>query len=131
MEGDLRRCARHPAASSTFTCPRCGAFGCIDCERRTSFNSAPMCPACWAIHATSPGYQNDTLQTVSLVVGVIALFPCCPLTLGSLALSAVAFFKSAPQHRWKPVVGALCALVGGLIQSFFVLYSIFSAPAGR
>jgi hypothetical protein len=29
-------CARHPGTEATFTCTRCGSFGCAQCQARSS-----------------------------------------------------------------------------------------------
>lgn len=110
------RCARHPDSPTTFTCPRCGAFGCVDCERRPSLDAPPMCPACWALRAQTTTPNSGALQTAGLIVGAIAIIPCCPLSFASLVLNVIALVKSTSENRWKPIVGMCITFVGFVLQ---------------
>lgn len=87
-----------------------------------------MCPVCWALNAQTAAPPSGQLQTAGLIAGVIAIFPCCPITLASLVLNTIALIKSARSSRWKPAVGLCLTLVGGFIQLFIVFYQIFSGP---
>jgi predicted RNA-binding Zn-ribbon protein involved in translation (DUF1610 family) len=128
IDAPQARCAKHPDATVSFTCPRCGAFGCVDCERRPTLDAAPLCPACWKLAAPRPA-ADGTLQTAGLVVGVASILPCCPLAMASLVINVIALVKATKEHRWKPLVGlAITVLVSVLQVLFFALYGIFSTP---
>lgn len=123
------RCARHLESPTTFTCPRCGAFGCVECERRATMDGGPVCPACWALNAQTAAPDSGALQTAGLVVGAISILPCCPLALASLVLNVVAIVKSTKERRWKPIVGICITFAGVLLQVLFtVFYQMFSKP---
>lgn len=127
MTDATARCARHPASVVTFTCPRCGTFGCVECERRPTLEAAPLCPACWALAAQTAAPPTGALQTAGLVVGVLSFIPCCPITIASLVVNVVALVKSPREHRWKPITGICISLVFGLLQVlFFAFTAIFS-----
>lgn len=126
------RCARHPDLPSTFTCPRCGTFGCVECERRPTMEAAPLCPSCWALAAQTVAPSTGALQTAALVAGFVALVPCCPLALISLVLNVIAIVKSTREHRWKPIVGISITLLAGLLQVLFIaFFQIFSGSSAR
>lgn len=126
MRDGAPRCARHPDSATSFTCPRCGTFGCVECERRPSVDAAPLCPACWALNVPKP---SGELQTAGLVVGLLSIVPCCPLALASLVLNVIAIIKSTRENRWKPIVGISVTLAISLLQVLFVaFYQIFSGP---
>ena len=123
------RCGRHPEALTTFTCPRCGTFGCVDCERRSTLDGAPICPSCWKLAAVNAPAENGSLQLAGLIVGLISILPCCPLSLISLGLNGIAIARSNKEHRWKPLVGLGVTLLGVLLQVLYVVFSqIFSRP---
>jgi hypothetical protein len=123
------QCARHPDATSTFTCPRCGTFGCVDCERRPSIDGAPMCPSCWALNAKTGAAPTGQLQTAGLIVGVLSIIPCCPLMLASLVLNVIAILKATKENRWKPLTGLAITMGVGLLELLFVVfYAMFSKP---
>lgn len=123
------QCARHPDAASTFTCPRCGTFGCVDCERRQSLDGAPMCPSCWVLNAQAAAAPTGQLQTAGLIVGVLSIIPCCPLMLASLVLNLIAILKATKENRWKPLTGISITLGVGVLELLFVFfYAMFSKP---
>ena len=112
-------CARHAEAAATFACSRCGVFGCVDCERREDPRSAPFCPSCWALRPASLAPGSGTgLQTAGLVLGVVSIFPFCPLWLASLVVNAVALVKANTplrrRARWQPIVGLVLTAVFAL-----------------
>jgi hypothetical protein len=120
-------CARHPEAIASFTCGRCGGFGCVDCERRATVDGAPVCPSCWARQAPAP--TSEALQTAGLVVGLLSIVPCCPLAIASLILNIVALVKATKESRWKPIVGLVVTLAVGLLQTLFIVfYQVFQRP---
>lgn len=123
------RCARHLDSATSFTCPRCGTFGCVECERRPGLDAAPMCPACWALSAQTTAVPTGGLQNAGLVVGLLSIIPCCPLALASLVLNVIAIVKSPREHRWKPIVGICITVVVSVLQVLFVaFYQVFSTP---
>jgi hypothetical protein len=129
MRDAAPRCARHPDAATSFTCPRCGTFGCVDCERRPSMDAAPLCPACWALNAQTAAQPSGELQTAGLVVGLLSIIPCCPLALASLVLNVIAIIKSTRENRWKPLVGISVTIAISVLQVLFIVfYQIFSGP---
>lgn len=129
-------CAKHPDVVARFTCGRCGNFACRDCERRAAVSSEPVCPACWALTSQAASQTTGNgLQIAGLVVGVISIVPCCPLTLVSLVVNIIALINAkeppARQARWMPIVGISITLLMVVLQIlFFVFYSMFSKPKG-
>jgi hypothetical protein len=126
------RCATHSGSAASFTCPRCGAFGCVDCERRVTADTAPFCPACWAREARPVAAQGSgtALQTTALVLGIVSIIPCCPLSIASLVVGifALVYAKEPPARdvRWRPIVGIGLTVVFGLAQVAF-----FASMAAR
>ncbi len=121
------RCALHPSAPASFTCPRCGTFACVECERRPSLEALPSCPSCWAMNAQTRVAPSGALQTAGLVVGAISIFPCCPLALASVVLNVIALVQSTRENRWKPIVGLSITVAFTVLQMAFVaFYQIFS-----
>ena len=121
------RCARHPHSPASFTCPRCGSFACIECERRHSLEAVPVCPSCWALEAQTRAVPSGALQTAGLVVGLISIVPCCPLALASLAVNVIALVKSTRENRWKPIVGLCLTILFSVLQVVFMaFYGVFS-----
>jgi hypothetical protein len=116
-------CATHRDTPAKWTCPRCGNFLCVACERRIRPDALPMCPACWELRAVKvPELKQSSptrLQTAALVVGCISVLPIIQLQIGSLVLCIVALVKAkdgpARAVRWKPVVGLCCTLAGMMI----------------
>lgn len=128
-DGANARCARHPDLAASFTCPRCGSFACVDCERRATLDAAPVCPACWSVSRQATAAPSGALQTAGLVVGVLSLFPCCPLALASLVLNLVALVQATRENRWKPILGMSITIVVTVLQVLFVaFYQVFSKP---
>ena len=129
-------CAQHRDAIASFTCQRCGNFGCVECERRADNASAPLCPRCWALEAqqrASASRGGTGLQTAGLVLGIASIIPCCPLALASLVVNVIAIVNaSAPPARdvrWRPIVGLVLTLGFGVLQVLFVaLYQVFQTP---
>jgi hypothetical protein len=128
-EGANARCARHPDSAARFTGPRCGSFACVDCERRASLDAAPVCPACWPLSRQATQAPSGALQTAGLVVGVLSLFPCCPLAHAPLVLDQVALVQATRENRWKPILGMSITVVVTVLQVLFVaFYQVFSKP---
>lgn len=118
-------CTRHPEAVVSFTCPRCGTFACVECERRATAEGAPLCPHCWQLAAqAATAAPTGRLQSVGLVVGLVSVIPCLPLMAGSIVLNGVALLKSPREHRWKPLVGLGVTLLVAFLE--VVLYKMFS-----
>ncbi len=129
MNDTIPRCARHEASPTSFTCSRCGTFGCIDCERRPGMDAAAMCPACWVVNAQAFAKPSSQLQTAGLVVGAISMIPCLPIAFASVVLNVIAIIKSTREHRWKPIVGLCITLSVVVLQVlFFAFYAMFSKP---
>ncbi len=114
------RCATHPDVEARWACRRCGAFFCVDCERRTRPDALPMCPACWDLRskvvAASPAKPSTAIFTASLVLGGVSLFPAPVLMIISLVVNVIALTRAKdamrPQ-RWKPITG-LVLTVGSM-----------------
>lgn len=88
-----------------------------------------MCPACWKVAGQIAAPSSGALQTAGLVVGMISIVPCCPLTLVSLVLNVIAIVMSTKENRWKPLVGIGITLLAGVLQVLFIgFYQIFSGP---
>jgi hypothetical protein len=117
------RCRLHAEAIASFTCTRCGNFGCVDCERRVEANTAALCPSCWALRAAesiegvAPG-SDTTWQTAGLVMGVASFIPCCFIAVPAIVINIVAIVKAkqgaARAVRWRPIVG-LCLSIFMLV----------------
>jgi hypothetical protein len=114
-------CATHADARAQWTCPRCGNFMCVACERRVRVDALPMCPACWELRAIKVPEQKSSmtgLQTAALVLGCIAILPIPLVQIASLVLGIVALVKArqgpARAVRWKPILG-LCLTGVGLM----------------
>ena len=129
-------CSRHPDVAESFTCPRCGSFGCAECERRGELNAAPMCPACWARYAAAAqtaARGGTGLQTAGLVLGVVSIIPCCPIAIVSFVLNVAAIIlaKEPPARdvRWRPVLGLVLTVVWAFAQ--VALYYVFQSAAAR
>ena len=115
-------CATHRDTPARWTCPRCGNFLCVACERRVRPDALPMCPACWDLRAVKvPELKQSSptrLQTAALVVGCIAILPIPQVEIASLIVCIIALVKAkgpAREARWKPVVGLCGTGVGFLI----------------
>jgi hypothetical protein len=68
-------CARHPEVASTFTCDRCGRFGCGACAA-----GGGLCNECFVRESVRPasalakvGLALGVLGTVTLVSGIAGL----------------------------------------------------------
>lgn len=113
-------CPVHPDRPAALTCPRCGSFMCLECQRRTRPDAVPMCPACWELRS-KVAQKVDTkpstrLQTTALVLGCIAILPILFLQITALVVGIVALVKTRNptiRHaRWRPIVGLVFAGVG-------------------
>ncbi|HYV49096.1 MAG TPA: DUF4190 domain-containing protein [Myxococcaceae bacterium] len=69
-------CAHHPEVASTFTCDRCGRFGCASCE-----GGGGLCTECFVRSSAGSssalakvGLALGMLGTCTLLPGVAALF---------------------------------------------------------
>jgi hypothetical protein len=129
------RCATHPDLDARWACRRCGAFFCVDCERRTRPEALPMCPSCWDLRSkvvtTSPAKPSTAIFTSALVLGVVSLVPAPVLMIISLVVNVIALTRAKdgmrPQ-RWKPITG-LVLTVGSMAVwlAVFVLAAIHGA----
>ena len=126
------RCARHPDSVASFTCPRCGTFSCVECERRATPDSPPICPACWAKLPNATQTAGGTgLQTAGLILGIASVIPCCPLALVSTVVNVIAIIQAknppARDVRWKPILG-LCLSLGFMVLQvlFYAFFQVFS-----
>jgi predicted RNA-binding Zn-ribbon protein involved in translation (DUF1610 family) len=125
------QCQKHPEAAVTFSCPRCGQFGCIACENKTRPDAQPICPNCWALRSkvvVENKAHSGRLQTTSLVLGVISLAPIPAVMLASLIVGIIALVKAKTDieraNRWKPIA-ALCLTVASIF--FWAIVLILSA----
>ena len=125
-------CAQHAGVPATFTCPRCGAFGCEDCERRTRPNAHAMCPDCWERRSEIAEKNTRTnemmLPNVALGLGVLALVPLIwPAGVGALIVSSVALNRLEAPHpgRKRATIGLALGAVGLVVSvaSYAVLLS--------
>jgi hypothetical protein len=130
-------CAKHPELAASFTCPRCGSFGCVDCERRSAMEAPPICPSCWARQgaAPPPSSGRTVLPTVGLVLGVASIIPCCPIAIVSLIVNAIAIVlakePAARAVRWRAVLGLVLSIVFGFLQALFIaFYQVFQHSTG-
>ena len=56
-------------------------------------------------------------------MGVVSIFPCCPLAVVSLALNVIALIQATREQRWKPIVGLSITVLVILLQVAFVAFS--------
>ena len=130
---DGAMCATHADARARWTCPRCGNFMCVACERRVRVDALPMCPACWELRAVKVPDQrslNTGLQTAALVLGIIsAVHPC--LMVASLVVGIIAIVKAkegpAKAARWRPIVGLCCTGLWMLVWIAIISVAAFKS----
>lgn len=124
------RCSKHHEAGVSFTCPRCGSFGCVECERRRTLDATPLCPSCWPV--SGPAGPDGALQTAGLVVALVSLVPCWPVALASVALNVIALVKATKANRRKALVGLGVSLLAVALQVlFYVLYARYMISSIR
>jgi hypothetical protein len=84
-----------------------------------------MCPSCWELRSRSAAALNTTgngsrLQTVGLVMGVVALVPgCWILQIISIIVNIVAIAKAkgdkARKARRRPIAGLVLSGIGLIV----------------
>lgn len=89
---DAPRCAEHADRVAAFTCCRCGAYGCAQCEVEDSGG----CWTCLPSRAEVLAKELDTVRRQMLlnVFGFAVLAPAVALSVGQVPLAAVLFFFS-------------------------------------
>ncbi|MBS2028606.1 MAG: hypothetical protein JST54_11940 [Deltaproteobacteria bacterium] len=121
-------CAQHPGNEAAWICPRCGAFMCQSCERRTRPDAQPMCPACWGFRTEAVGPQkpekvSTALQTSGLVLGCIAVLPLPGLQIAALIVTVLGIARAKQPEtlavRWRSVTGLCLTGLGLLVDVIF------------
>jgi len=114
-------CALHPLSRAAWVCPRCGAFMCGACERRTRPDAVPMCAGCWEVRTRNVGEPraekaSTALQTGGLVLGAASLLPLPTVQFASVVIGIIGLVlartEAARKVRWRPIVGLCLTLVG-------------------
>ncbi len=127
-------CPVHANTKATFLCPRCGKFGCAQCEHRTRPDAQPLCASCWALRSkvVEPHrIESKTwIQTTALVLGCVSCLPIPALMIASLVVCIVALVKAKEPEskavRWKPAVGLAITLVSILFWISMVVLGSFA-----
>jgi hypothetical protein len=122
-------CPVHPSAKATFLCPRCGKFGCAQCEHRTRPDAQPICTACWELRAkvVEPEQRQSKtrMQTTALVLGCVSCLPIPALMIASLVVCIMALVKAKEPEskavRWKPALGLAITLLSILFWAAVIL----------
>ena len=125
MPAPSGHCAEHPDVPATFECPRCGDYGCRDCERRVTPAAMPICASCWSQRekesAVVEAKQRLYFPKVALWIGLGALVPCVwPLQVGGIILGIVALARAGGDPRGQAyaaigLVASICGLAGSLV----------------
>lgn len=116
------RCAQHPEADATFTCARCGDYGCGACE---AVQPEGFCVRCAAIvvRETAASYWS----VAALVLGFFGV-GCAPIgwlgmLLGGVDLTLGLMGRAGTGGRLLSAIGIGLGLVGTVLW----LYAIFLA----
>ncbi|QRN92906.1 hypothetical protein JRI60_27230 [Archangium violaceum] len=141
---ETAQCPKHPFATATLTCARCGSFACPSC---TSTADATLCADCGARFATASLDVGDTLQQAFQVLlrhpQALLAFGVASVVFGlatmPLTLSLTAAQKLAATQPFEALAGMMPAWLGIMVASSVfsaVSYSIFvlflgDALAGR
>jgi len=108
-------CSRHPEVASTFTCERCGRFGCEACAA-----DAGLCSQCFVVEEDRP---PSALAKIGLALGVIGTFTLLPgiagLVVGRIERGRIAGGVSPrsglPLARGAIILGWVCAAALGAL----------------
>lgn len=119
-------CPAHPSRAATFTCARCGDFGCDECANRVVPTAQPICPTCWSRRAQRVEKMTrddgSYAAMAALGLGVIALVPflvalqLAAIIVGWIALSRL---KDNPSRRTMAIAGIVLG-AAGLAGTFLV-----------
>jgi len=125
------RCPLHPEAAARWTCPRCGAFFCAGCARRTRPDAIPICPSCWALRdekvQTIASKKQDRLAITGFVLGFFALIPLPPIQIASLVINIIGLVRKDTGPRWAPWSG-LALTLAGLVISGLTFAGALASP---
>jgi len=108
-------CARHPEVASTFTCDRCGRFGCDACAA-----GGGVCHECFV---RSSAGASSALAKVGLALGMLGTFTLLPgvaaLVIGSIERRRIAEGRAPPSGlplaRGAIILGWVCVTLLALI----------------
>ena len=125
-------CASHPSAAATFSCPRCGSFMCVECERRTRPEAIPLCPKCWDLRAkvTVPqdNDRSQRMQSLGFGLGIASILPIWPIVLGSIIINIISLTRAKEgvlrEKRWKSIAGLSISVISMLIWGCIVVFAI-------
>lgn len=125
-------CALHAGVAAKFTCPRCGAFGCGECERRARPDAHPMCPECWARRTEAVASNTKTsemmLPNATLALGILSLVPLVwPAWIGVFIVGSVALARLPAGHpgRARAALGMAIAPAGVITTAIAFYLLVF------
>ncbi len=131
------RCAHHIEVQAAWTCRRCGAFFCTECERRTRAEALPMCPKCWDLRSErveKPGQENSQrLRIAGLILGVVALIPGCWIVqIAAIIVNILGIVRGRKRQIPREalnIAGLVLGILGLLFSIGIVVFAIISEAA--